>query len=67
MSYGPSLAEMYRRCGSQIGRILKGEKPTTVPIERPHQFEFVVNAKAAKGIGLKVPQSLLPRANEVIE
>ncbi|MGH8674497.1 MAG: ABC transporter substrate-binding protein [Burkholderiales bacterium] len=67
MSYGPRLTDVFRRCGSQVGRILKGEKVATMPIERPHVFEFVVNAKAAKGLGLKVPQSLLVRADEVIQ
>ena len=67
MSFGPSLAEMWRRSGAMIGRILKDGKPATLPIERPHQFEFVVNAKAAKALGLKLPQSILVRADRVIE
>jgi putative ABC transport system substrate-binding protein len=66
MSYGPSLPEWFRHCGVQLGRILQGAKASELPIERPHTFELVVNAKTAKALGLTIPQSLLVRADEVI-
>jgi putative ABC transport system substrate-binding protein len=67
ISYGPSLPELFRRVATYVDRILKGAKPSDLPIERPTKFELVVNLKAAKVLGLKVPQSLLLRADQVIE
>ena len=67
MAFGPSLAEMWQRCGAQAGRLLKGEAVATMPIERPYRFTFSVNLRAAKAIGLQLPQSLLLRAEEVIQ
>ena len=67
MAYGPSLADAWRRLGSFAGRILQGATPAAMPVERPDRFEFVVNMKTARTLGLTVPPSLLLRANQVIE
>jgi putative ABC transport system substrate-binding protein len=67
ISYGPNLNEMFRRVAYYVDRIIKGTKPTELPIERPTQFELFVNVKTAKELGLNVPPTLLARADEVIE
>jgi len=67
MAYGPSLVDGWLRLGSFVGRILNGAHVADLPIERPTTFEFVINLKTAKALGLTIPPSVLARADQVID
>jgi putative ABC transport system substrate-binding protein len=67
ISYGPSIDDMYQRAAAYVDKILKGTKPADLPVEQPTRYYFVVNLKTAKALGLTIPQSLMLRADEVIE
>jgi len=67
LSYGPDLNDLFRRAGSYVDRILKGARPADLPIEQPSKYELVLNLRTAKALGLTIPQSLVVRADQVIE
>ena len=67
ISYGVDFPDQFRRAAGYVDRILKGEKPADMPVQAPTKYELVVNLKTAKALGLAIPQSVLGRADELIE
>jgi putative ABC transport system substrate-binding protein len=67
LSYAPSYTDLFRRAATYVDKILKGAKPADLPVEQPKKFDFIINLKAAKQIGLTIPPNVLARADKVIK
>ena len=67
MSYGPSDADLFRRAAGYVDRVLKGTKPSELPVEQPTKFDLYVNLRTAKTLGVAIPESFLARADKVLE
>ena len=67
MSYGTNFPDLFRRAADYVDKILRGTKPADIPVEQPTKFDLVINLTTAKALGLKIPESFLARADEVIE
>jgi putative ABC transport system substrate-binding protein len=67
LAYGPNVSDMLRRCGVYVGNVLKGAKPSDLPVQRPEKFDLVINLKTAEALGIAVPPVLLATSDEVIQ